>query len=1569
MISLVEILFHFMLIYGNLALPPINLDLTESMNKQHDCLHVSAITDSAIRSYQTISYCLTEWPSKWTIKENKLDRKFTFVELSNQHITNEQLYFWSAPMMLMERYQSYLNQGSANSRAIFPTDTDVFYNCTSPRFGPQCQYSLDIYHSHQLSLTQIVREFYAIEYSPTTLTCYVHLECQRGSTFVCLGWHEICDGVVDCLNDAVDEQHCWQLKLNQCQEKEYRCRNGQCIPKAFYRDHYLTLECLDESDQLQEVPFFHIRFNSDEPTFLNEDSQIVEYENSPALGLGSSPSIIKRNRLLKIMKFAQTPMFMSDDCWAAFKCKYKIGQEFDTHCEERQLDRCPDVLLMPAAPILFGHLYLAYRKEDIRNWTHLLAPHYVCYNNRFCQGSPSNQTSLSLHNLTCRTPETFPITFQNNVDLDFYIQHIRQQFYQCNTILYNDSTVCHRSIMYQCLNSSKCIATDQLCDGRNDCTHGDDEQCALIHGRCSVGDSTLLFQCPSAQKCISIYLINDGKCDCRSIYSYLCEDESFAFVSGVNSVPFASICNGYTQMSPLIIDGRNESDESECDYWQCNNTYTRCDRRWNCFDGADEIDCPWTLSTKCPSGHHQCVSPDTFELMCLSLRQANDGQIDCLGATDEPKLCRLTETISAKNFFCKGDPIPSCISSGDLCAEKNRCVHGEDEQLCSSTRNVTGSRSICELAFQSSRSPIQSFFCGRYIDGILHIFNQFSFGDMQYPIESEQSRIIAPPTDNPTRNVDEQRCHRGLPLRVWTDSERQMSTEGCLCPPSYYGETCQYENQRVSLTVRFQAYSDSRKTLFTILVSLIDDENEQRTIYSSQQHTYHYLRDCSMKYNIYLLYPTRPRHPSTNYSIHIDVYEKISLLYRGSFSMPVNFPFLPVNRIAAQLTIPRKSTTIETCSNPSCRHGRCVKYVDEPQGRTFCQCHQGWSGRSCTIPHRCQCSPDAWCVGVSATNQSICVCPRGQWGSRCFLRSDPCQSNQNGSVCLHGGQCVPDDKQLILTDKFICICRKGFSGERCENVDTYLELSFHEEILLPQSIIVHLINVASGGKSGLASNSSVMRTITLYQRSITIYWTQLFHVAFVQLRNEYYLLLVQKQYYQWISYNRTVDPQDRCSHLSEVLNETIVSLHPLRRMKYYQLPCQRFAPTLHCFYDEHYFCLCYDYNGQRLSNCFNFNTKIPQACYGLSDCENDAQCIQDHPTCPQTSICVCSKCFHGRRCQFNSHLFGLSLDAILGYHIQPHINLMQQSRIVKTSLALTAIIAVAGMINAILSFLTFKNRASRESGCGLYLLGSSITIGLTMVVFVVKFSILIYAQMTYLTHNAFLNVQCYTLDFLLRVGLNLDQYLNACVAGERALTVIKATRFSKQKSKRTAKYLLLGLLLWTVGTTIHDPVHRRLLDDNNEEEETEKRIWCIVSYSSNVRIYSSIINSIHFFVPFLLNLLSASVILFMTTRQRHRAQRRHTYQRIFREQFREHIHLLIAPIVLIILCTPRLILSFIADCMQSTSQAWLPLLGYYISFIPSTLTMLTFVFPSNLYTNEFRKSVREIRERIRSFFP
>ncbi|CAF1072838.1 unnamed protein product [Adineta ricciae] len=1572
--------FYLIFIPSTFGWPQINLertdwtyDIEKYNNLQHDCLLVASTTEFVFNARQVIAYCLTESSPKWNIRPNTVNQNVTFAELYHQGVIWKQLYLWSAPLDTIERYQIYLSQREISM------DNDVFYNCTSPRFGPQCQYSFDIPGLNYSSVFELVHKFYIKPYDPETITCYIDIECDLGSAARCLDWTDVCDGVVDCLNDQIDEKHCWQMSVNECQEQEFRCGDGQCIPMEFSKDNEYIFDCLDKSDlgkltnQMGFFPYTSI------PSFYTEDIKCSR--DSPQKETDPTSSCVhKRRELLMKLMVLESPNSITSDCWSLLRCHLKIFSTFDSMCKGINYNNksielinktCPDLLFIDTVLSLFGHVHFVYEKEFILNSTDNIKPHYICYDNRLCDGFYSNRTILSFNDRTCRRPEDFPLQFDHDISMTSYRRLLSEQLYHCNTIFYHDLSICNHPMMYKCKNSSKCISHRQLCDNKNDCDYKDDEQCLIVNGICSVADSPMLFKCMSINRCVPMNRVaNNIYRGGTGMPSIQCDVGSIDISNFGERINFAGLCDGEVHIGPIVIDNKNETDETECTHWSCHNYYTECDGVWNCANGADEAHCYGKFSYECPLYHHICISPVTYNLTCLPFEKANDGIIDCLGATDEPAVCRRgLQELTTRYFHCKNDSSPKCITEG-WCLKSKRCMHKDEEPLCDKAR--ISDNSVCDCQRESS-SAINTFFCSRFCPKASKRTFKLS-ESMRFPKELAVQQSKDSIYEHPFGTVSflqtihgyNQRCHRGIPLRIWLDHKNNLSKEGCLCPPSYYGEICQYQNQRVSLTVRFRAFSDSRRTLFIILFSLIDIDDNERHIESYEQHTYLYSKHCSIKYNVYLLYPTRPKNPRKNYSIHIDVYEKISLSYRGSFFLPIPFSFLPVNRIAVQMNILPKHQITKNCFIDSCLHGQCVEYMNEKTIQSFCRCEQGWYGKFCNISRVCQCSSNSICAGVSRSNQSICICPMNRWGNRCLLENNVCQPSDQSDICLNGGQCIADDEKLMIDDQIICICRKGYDGKRCENRVNQLILSFHKKIDLPQAMIVHFIFIPTN-MNEIFTNGSTVQAIFPYQSTTSVYWPNKYHISFVQLRNNYYLILVQHQYNTTAIVHRQIHPSDRCKHLSEVLDKHIVQLYLVRRMKYYQIPCQKYAPHLQCFYDQDYFCFCYSSAYQRLANCFPFKSIIQHDCYGYSICENNARCIQDSSMCPKSTICVCPDCYHGTRCQFSSHLFGLSLDGIIGFHIQPFVSFTSQTSVVKISLCLTIIIILLGVANSILSWITFQDEESRKNGCGYYLLASSFVILLTMLVFGVKVIILLVSQMTYISNELFLKIQCHTLDFFIRLGLTMDQYLNACVAVERLFTVIKGVNFDQKKSKRVAKYTVVFLLIGIATTNLHDPIHRRLIHDNNEDDvEMEKRIWCVVNYSSAVRTYSLIINLIHFSAPFMLNLISALLIIKMTAMQRTTVRTTESYRDLLLTQFRELKHLLIAPIVLIILALPRFILSFISNCMKSTNDVWLPLMGYFISFIPPMFTLVLFIVPSEHYRKQFTKSVKTLRTTVAS---
>jgi hypothetical protein len=1570
--SIVRNLLYFILANLIIASPQINLHLTDCVSNtennielQHDCLYTAAAIDKEKERHQIISYCMSEWPSKWDMKDNGLYQKFTFAELHNKQITSEELYLWSAPMDVVESYQHYVNPSSTWEKTAITTA--VFYNCTLPRFGPICQYEFENDPSHYITLDEIIDDYYLQhKYEPTTLTCYTHLQCNRGSAPACLDWSDICDGKVDCLDDGNDEKHCWQLEMNECADNQYRCLNGQCIPYDFFLDDPIAPDCLDGSDERMYRDISQ-QCKTAEPTFMCEDITCTVARSRFRTPLTSS-CVEERSRLIGQAMFPNRSMLLPESCWLAFKCILHMPIPRDPiclnlcsngACDEIIRKTCPDMLFIPPTPVLFGHVYSAYEKNESRYSTYLpLLPQYICYNNQLCGKFFKDKTSLSFNNSTCYRRTDFPISFINSGRsnwADTFLLPTSRLFSACDSFVNGKATYCNRTTMYQCINVTKCVSIYRLRDGVIDCFYGDDEDSNIISNLSSTGLLKRHFKCTTTNEYISYHLVENGMCDCRTYDNDLCDDENAEIRYQRNHILFQTICDGFVELVPISINGRNETDETECEQWLCNNTYTRCDGIWNCFNGADEIDCDPSPLIDCPLHHHICVSPTMNQLMCLTIERANDDEIDCLGATDEPKLCRSNDYQPVSDdFYCKNYGSGSCITSGFLCDMYDGCPYGDDEQACDWTRNFT---------YKSNHSRVDTFFRAHFNEhkqSIVYFSLNESSNSIRSMTKHPRTELSSRPSNNPTIHSHRQRCHRGIDLRVWLDNEKNITNNTCLCPPSFYGDICQYQNQRVSLTIQFQALSDSWRILFSVVISLIDD-TDQRIVHSYEQFSYLPMRDCQIKFHHYLLYSTRPKNADKQYSVHIDIYETVSLAYRGSFLLPIIFPFLPVHRIAVQFDIPHNNRSIESCPDHQCIHGKCMRYFGDQANTTFCQCYRGWAGRYCTISYNCSCSLDSICIGISAYNRSMCVCPMDKFGSRCLLDKTVCRLKGN-ATCLNGGQCISVDKHGMSSKNFTCICPKGFSGDRCEIADTKIIVTFHKDIILPQSILVHFIQVIINGPP---ERTTTYNAIPFTQNVVTIYWSHPFHIAFLELPSKsYYLTVLQKTYNQSLTIAKTLEPTDRCKHINELFSDTIVKLHLLRRIKYYHIPCQTHSPSLSCFYDDVHLCLCDNFGQQRQANCFEFDHQMKFNCSGQGSCENGAQCFQDSPNCPKTSICICPTCFYGRQCQFSTSGFGLSLDAILGYKILPQIPISHQPLIIQISIFMTVVITFIGLINGILSLITFSSKKLREVGCGFYLLGSSITTLLTMVMFVLKFSILLSTQIERIHNRSFLYFQCISIDFLLQICLRMDQWLNACIAIERAVTALKGPKFEKRKSRQMAKYIILILLFLTTITAIHDPIHRRLLYDNDDGNMEKKRIWCIVAYSSRIQVYNSVINIFHFFIPFFINLISAFIIIKKKAQQRATIQSDQTYNQILHNQFQQHRHLIIAPLLLVVLAIPRVILTLVSGCMTSVRDSWIFLTGYFISFIPSMLTCVVFVLPSKLYKDQLRRSFNRYRQNI-----
>ncbi|CAF3617181.1 unnamed protein product [Rotaria sp. Silwood1] len=390
-------------------------------------------------------------------------------------------------------------------------------------------------------------------------------------------------------------------------------------------------------------------------------------------------------------------------------------------------------------------------------------------------------------------------------------------------------------------------------------------------------------------------------------------------------------------------------------------------------------------------------------------------------------------------------------------------------------------------------------------------------------------------------------------------------------------------------------------------------------------------------------------------------------------------------------------------------------------------------------------------ISLLFKNNSInkCLCPPTYFGNQCQW--------QNQRISLN----------RIDINSLTCLCQENFEENKCEkNIQNRIDLEFNEDLIQKESLIyAHFITTFENSEH---QSITTLNKIKYGINKITIYIKQPFHILFIEFSNHNYYLTVLRETFIQSEYIKTkIQLNNQCNSVQQIMNSTFQIYSYLHRIKYYPYFCRQYKELM-CFYDENYMCLC-DFD--RYSNCFVFNHSIIYNCQGYNDCQNDDQCFSNNATCPSMSICICSDCFYGSKCQFTTRGFVLSLDYILGYHIKPNISFTHQSSVIKVSVAITTIIFLFGIINGILSILTYRMRKTRD---------------------------VVLLQMSILTNRSFLTINCILLDGIIRILLATTDWLDGFISMERVIAVIQdhfKLQLKQHKHRLLASFILVLLAL------------------------------------------------------------------------------------------------------------------------------------------------------------------------------
>ena len=457
----------------------------------------------------------------------------------------------------------------------------------------------------------------------------------------------ILSGQADCAN-GIDEFDCLPLELNECEhETEYRCRQGTCIPLETAFDSHS--DCSDESDEFrwlddrdQSARYFYC--DADELSLCSEhfcgSNAFPCGDGTCSNKLWTETTCATRDDERFIRKILSTSKTEQESCWTFAICRLGFAHFFP-HLSPSMCSRsiCQQSMFFFPTQHFLAHPSVRFIYQTGRNAssTHVQAD-FVCFDISKCIDH-SWPIVIQMNETCIHWSDLLHMTFSKS-EWNELILSVRQMFVPCFLPKPAETSA---ASLFDC-GQSYFISKNRLNDGYRDCFNGNDELeernvCVLkLHNR---------FQClTDATKCIPRLFLLDGRQDCpdRSDENFVfsCESGRFNNACKWKRTSFqAKALFDFTQLCDGVVDYTvgNATDEENCFRSLeevCDSPWSRCDGRWDCRDGHDELGCPRLASNPCSDKEHfPCVNRTTRQMICYDLTLAGNGHEDCVGGIDE----------------------------------------------------------------------------------------------------------------------------------------------------------------------------------------------------------------------------------------------------------------------------------------------------------------------------------------------------------------------------------------------------------------------------------------------------------------------------------------------------------------------------------------------------------------------------------------------------------------------------------------------------------------------------------------------------------------------------------------------------------------------------------------------------------------------------------------------------------------------------------------------------------------------------------------------------------------------
>ena len=210
-------------------------------------------------------------------------------------------------------------------------------------------------------------------------------------------------------------------------------------------------------------------------------------------------------------------------------------------------------------------------------------------------------------------------------------------------------------------------------------------------------------------------------------------------------------------------------------------------------------------------------------------------------------------------------------------------------------------------------------------------------------------------------------CNRGVAAIQKSFGKNEIIVK-CFCPPSYYGDRCEYMSDRLTVFVRFEDQTNSLlNSIIKILALLIVTVDNTTTVVDHHEvHFTSIFANFGQKQKFYLVYP-RPHQLRSNthhYTVRFEAYqlnENDSIEFLAVWIYLIPFNFLPSQRLAKVLKYTQQLhvESNHTCFskiNPCLNEGICHPFMNKLNDihSYWCQCKNNSYGSHCQFTdHSC----------------------------------------------------------------------------------------------------------------------------------------------------------------------------------------------------------------------------------------------------------------------------------------------------------------------------------------------------------------------------------------------------------------------------------------------------------------------------------------------------------------------------------------------------------------------------------------------------------------------------------------